>query len=84
MLLNGHQYYLIAYDYDTNCIFAIPIKDVTGDSIIEAFNQVFTELKEEGLKPTFNVMDDQSTTPSKNTSRRKDVDGSLWSQQTTV
>ena len=45
MPLYGHQYYFIAYDYDTNYIFAIPVKDVTDGSIIEAFDQVFTELK---------------------------------------
>ena len=60
MLLNGHryQYYFIAYDYDTTYIFAIPIKDAIDDSIIEVFNQVFTQfLKEKGLKPIFNVTD---------------------------
>ena len=55
--LDDHRYYFIAYDYDTNYVFAIPIKDATDDSIIEAFDQMFTELKEKGLTSTFNVMD---------------------------
>ena len=38
--LNGHQYYFVAYNYDANYISAIPIKDVTNASIIEAFDQV--------------------------------------------
>ena len=65
MSLDDHQYYFIAYDYDTNYIFAIPIKNVTSDSIIEAFDQVFIESKEKGLKLTFNVTDNQVTTPIK-------------------
>ena len=35
--LDGHQYYFIAYDYDTNYIFAIPIKNITDEAIIKAF-----------------------------------------------
>ena len=58
MLLDGHQYYFIANDYDTNYGFTIPIKDAADNSIIEVFNQVFTQfLKEKGLKPIFNVTD---------------------------
>ena len=53
MLIDGYQHYFIAYNYDTNYIFAITIEDVTENSIIGAFNQVLTELKEKGLKPTY-------------------------------
>ena len=45
-----------------NYIFAIPIKDIMDNSIIEAFNQVFIELKEKGLKLTLDVTDNQATT----------------------
>ena len=65
MSLGGHQYYFIAYDYDMNCIFAIPIKDTKDDSILDAFYQVFTELKEKAPKTTFNAIDNQATTPIK-------------------
>ena len=51
--------------YNTNYIFAIPIKDDTDDSIIDAFDQVFTELKEKGLKPTFSMMNNQVSTSIK-------------------
>ena len=47
--LDGFQYYFVAYDYDTNYIFAIPIKDVTDETIIKAFDGVFTMLTEKGL-----------------------------------
>jgi len=63
--INGYQYYFVAYDYDTNYIFPIPIKDVTDASIIEAFQKVFEELKEQGYQPKFNVTDNQATRPLK-------------------
>ena len=63
--LDGNQYYFIAYDYDTHYIFAIPIKSVTADAIMEAFQEVFQQLKEKTHKPTFNVTDNQETKPIK-------------------
>jgi len=55
--LNGNQYYFVAYDYDTNYIFAIPIKDQTEASIVGGFEEVFSSLKKKGFKPQFNGMD---------------------------
>ncbi len=56
------QYSFIAYDYDTNYIFAEPITDVKDTTIIAAFDKVFMELTEKGHKPTFNVKDNQAAT----------------------
>ena len=53
--LDGMQYFFIAYDYDTNYIFAKPINNLKDESIIAAFKSVFNELKNKGHKPTFNV-----------------------------
>ena len=55
----------MAYDYDTNYIFAIPIKNVTDDTIMVAFKEVFQQLKDKGHKPTFNVTYNQATKPIK-------------------
>ena len=63
--LDGNQYYFIVYEYDTNYIFAIPIKNITDDAIMEASKEVFQELKDKGHKPTFNVTDNQETKPIK-------------------
>jgi hypothetical protein len=35
--LEGHQYYFVAYAYDPNYIFAIPLRNVKDESILEAF-----------------------------------------------
>ena len=58
--LDGHQYYFIAYNYDSNYIFATPIKDTTDTSILTAFKDIFEELKDKGHKPTFNITDNQA------------------------
>ena len=63
--LEGNHYYLVAYAYDPNYIFAIPIKNLKNESILEAFEQVFQELKDRGFKPSFNVTDNQATKPIK-------------------
>ena len=63
MSLKGNQYYFMAYDYDTNAIFAIPIKKLKDDSIIAAFDEIFTNLTNKGYKSQFNITDNQATTP---------------------
>ena len=63
--LEGNQDYFVAYDYDTNAIFVSPMKNLTDASIIEAFDEIFTDLTNKGYKPTFNVTDNQATTPLK-------------------
>ena len=63
--LDGHQYFFIAYDYDNNYIYAVPVKDLKDDTILEAFDEVFSDLKNKGHKPKFNVTDNQATKPIK-------------------
>ena len=63
--LDGHQYYFIAYDYDSNYIFAEPIKDVKDATIVETFQKVFETLEERGMKPTLNITDNQAVKPIK-------------------
>ena len=63
--LDGNQYYFIAYDYDLNYIFAVPIPDLTDDTIVGAFDSIFTNLKKKGFAPKFNVTDNQAATAIK-------------------
>ena len=39
--IEGMQYFFIAYDYDTNYIFAKPISNLKDETIIVAFKSVF-------------------------------------------
>ena len=43
--LEGMQYFFVAYDYDTNYIFVVPIANLKDDTIVTAFDGVFQELK---------------------------------------
>ena len=42
MPLDGNQYYSVAYDYDNNYIFVIPIAGLKDDPIMEVFDGIFT------------------------------------------
>ena len=55
----------MAYAYNVNYIFAVPISNLKDDTILTAFDQVFQQLKESGYKPAFNVTDNQAATPIK-------------------
>ena len=63
--LEGNQYYFVEYDYNTNAIFAIPMKDLKDNIIIAAFDVIFKDLTEKEYKPQFNMTDNQATTPLK-------------------
>jgi len=63
--LEGNQYYFVAYAYDLNYMFALPISNLRDETILRAFDEVFQELKSKGFKPTFNVTDNQAATPIK-------------------
>ena len=62
---DGNQCYLVAHNYNNKCIFAVPIPDLKDDTVIRAFDGIFTELTEKGHTPTFNVADNQATSPLK-------------------
>ena len=51
--LESMQGYFVAYDYDTNTIFAKPCPDFKDATIIAAFKEVFNEFKAKGYKPKF-------------------------------
>ena len=55
----------VAYDCDTNLMFAKPCPDFKDATIIAAFEEVFNKLKAKGYKPKFNVTDNPATVPIK-------------------
>ena len=61
MSLDGSVCYLILYHYETNAIFATPIKSLDEKSIFHAYKLRFDKLTEKGFKPKLNVMDKQAT-----------------------
>lgn len=63
--LDGQQLFFVAYAYDPNYIFAVPINSTSNSDIIAAFKHVFKTLADKGYKPTFNVTDNQAAEPIK-------------------
>ncbi|KAL7426973.1 hypothetical protein ACHAXH_000515 [Discostella pseudostelligera] len=63
--LDGQQLFFVAFAYDPNYIFALPINSTSNSHIMEAFKQVFKTLTTQGYKPTFNVTDNQAAEPIK-------------------
>ncbi len=48
---NGNNYIPIIYDYDSNAILAIPLKNHKAESILHAYNTGHARLCAMGLKP---------------------------------
>ena len=57
----GNNYLFVLYDFDSNAILAEPIKNRTGSSLVKAFNKLTDLLISKGLKPTFQVLDNEAS-----------------------
>ena len=55
----GNKYVLIVYNYDANAIIAEPLKDRTAGEIARGHQVVYTYLKDRGLSPKFEVLDNE-------------------------
>ena len=71
MSLDVMQYCFVAYDYDTNFIFAIPIANIKDATIVKDFDKVFKKFIEEGHKPALNLTNNQAVNPLKTYLKRK-------------
>jgi len=59
--IDGNQDMLVAYDYSSNAILVEPMKNFESETICTAFTTIFKTLETRGLKPTFNVLDNQAS-----------------------
>jgi hypothetical protein len=57
----GNNYIFCLYNYDSNFIFPIPIKNQTQESILSAYKEVFDTgtLKQAGLQPNLTRLDNE-------------------------
>jgi hypothetical protein len=55
----GNNYCFVLYDYDSNAIDAVAIKNRTATSIRDAYNTVNDRLKRAGLKPRLHILDNE-------------------------
>ena len=58
--LDGHQYYVVACDYDNNFIEAQEVSDLKGEKIVETVQKIFDKMEKNGHKPMLNVTDNQA------------------------
>jgi hypothetical protein len=63
--VDGNQYYYVAYDYDTNYVHAVPVEDLTDATIINTFDEIFSDMELKGHKPHHNITDNQAVAPLK-------------------
>ena len=61
--LDGHQYYVLAYDYDNNCIEAQRVSDLKFKTIVETMQKISDKMEENEHKPMLNVTDNQAARP---------------------
>ena len=65
MPLGGHQYYIVAYDYDNNFIETKEVSDLKDETIVETVQKIFDEMEENDHRPLLNVTDNQAAQPLK-------------------
>ena len=58
---NGHSYLLVVYDYDSNMIFAEPMKSRSAPDHLKAYTHVHEVLKARGLKPQLQRLNNEAS-----------------------
>lgn len=57
--VSGMNYVLVAYDYDSNLIWGVPIPTRTAAQIVKAYKQIYKMLQSKGLKPKLQRLDNE-------------------------
>ncbi len=55
----GMKYIFVLYDFDSNSIHPVPIKNRTAESILEAYKLIHGKLTKAGLKPKLHRLDNE-------------------------
>ena len=55
----GNKLLFVLYDYDSNFIFAVPMKNREAASILAAYTDVYNQLKAAGMKPKLQKLDNE-------------------------
>jgi hypothetical protein len=61
MSLENNQYVFVAYDYTTNATIVRAITDRESNTIVKAFDDIFSYLDSKGFKPRFNVLNNEAS-----------------------
>ena len=74
---SGNSYMLVVYDYDSNMIFAEPMKSKSGADHLAAYKQVHSLLTSRGLKPQLQRLDNEASTALQNFMHAEQIDFQL-------
>ena len=61
----GNKYLLVLYDYDSNSIHALPMKNRSEPEMIRVYDKIYTTLTRAGLRPRLQRMDNETSSALK-------------------
>ena len=73
----GNQYVMVAYDQDSNAIIGEPLKTRAAQELLRAMMSIHTYLKNRGLKPRMQILDNECPELIKQYFRDEDVEWQL-------
>ena len=73
----GHKYVLVAYNFDSNSIHVKPLKRRNDNSMITAYEEIYTKLTARGLKPKLHWLDNEASKALKNFISKADTEYQL-------
>ena len=62
----GNKYILVAYHYDSNTVYAEPLKTRSGLDLTTAYQKLHSLLTNRGLRPHLNILDNECPNVLKN------------------
>jgi hypothetical protein len=69
----GNKYLMVLYDHDSNAILSEPLKSRSASELVRATTSLHRYLSKRGLKPTFQVLDNECPDALKHFFRTHDV-----------
>lgn len=57
--VSGMNYVLVAYDYDSNLVWGVPMPSRTSAQIVKAYKEIYKMLQTKGLKPKLQRLDNE-------------------------
>ena len=61
----GNQYLMVAYVHDANAILAVPVKNRSKQSLIDAYTTIYKKLTNSGLTPQLHISDNECSSAFK-------------------
>jgi hypothetical protein len=58
----GNSYVMVMYDFDSNTINAVAIKNRKKESLIKGYNEMYEDLKKAGINPVLHQLDNETST----------------------